>query len=261
MRAMVFGLLLVVALLTAGRAALAQSPETFEIGLSTDSISITSDFAGERLVIFGSLDNADQKILRQGGYDIIVVLEGPRRPAVVREKDRVLGLWINRGSESFETAPSSYALASTRALRDISGSGILEQLGIGIDNLRLGFNRVPGTASPNRDQYAAALRRLRGEEGLYRETTAAVQFVSPSLFRAELALPAALPVGQHLARAFLFRRGEFLRERSEPLWVRKAGFENWIFEFSKDNGFVYGILAVALAIFTGWFGRLAFKRD
>ncbi|WP_432288400.1 TIGR02186 family protein [Aminobacter sp. BA135] len=70
-------------------------PESIQIGLSTDRVAITADFAGADLTIFGALENADPLINRQGRYDVYVVLEGPARPVVVRRKSRVLGMWIN----------------------------------------------------------------------------------------------------------------------------------------------------------------------
>ncbi|MGO4836000.1 TIGR02186 family protein, partial [Rhizobiaceae sp. 2RAB30] len=84
-------------------------PETIEIGLSTDKVAITADFTGADLTIFGALDNADPLISRQGRYDVIVVLEGPARPVVVRRKDRILGMWINAESETFVNVPVSYS--------------------------------------------------------------------------------------------------------------------------------------------------------
>ncbi len=48
--------------------------ETIEIGLSTETIAIASNFGGTDLTIFGELYNADPTIQRQGHYDIIVVL-------------------------------------------------------------------------------------------------------------------------------------------------------------------------------------------
>lgn len=39
--------------------------ETIEIGLSTETIAITSNFGGTDLTIFGALDNADPMIQRQ----------------------------------------------------------------------------------------------------------------------------------------------------------------------------------------------------
>lgn len=236
-------------------------PEAFEIGLSTEEIVIASDFSGARLVVFGALDNADGRILRQGGYDIVVVLEGPQTPIVVREKERTLGLWINQGSERFDTVPASYSLASTRRLSDVAPPKILSQLSIGIDNLQMGRRAEAQAATPNRDRYADAVRRIRADRGLFRESFGRVEFVSATLFRAELSLPADLPVGRHVARAFLFRQGIFLRERSDTLWVVKSGFESTVSDIARHYGAYYGIFAVALAMATGWLGRMIFRRD
>ena len=273
--------------------------ETFEIGLSTDTISISSDFTGARLVVFGALDNADAKLLRQQRYDIVVVLVGPRSPAVVREKERTFGLWINRGSETFDAVPGSYALAATRPLADVARQELRQRLSLGIADLRLDGNAIagafgkPAPETPEEamgqvnvslaerrakaaediggksagrpavtvDDYAEALKRIRQAKGLYNQSVGAVQFVSPTLFRADLHLPADLPTGTHMARAYLFRSGVFIRESSEPLYVRKSGFESYIDDMATRHGVLYGIAAVLLAIFTGWFGRLVFKRD
>ncbi|MEF2071212.1 TIGR02186 family protein [Consotaella aegiceratis] len=245
----------------AGEPAMAQQRESFEIGLSTDRIAITSNFNGARLVIFGVLDNADYELLRQGRYDIVVALEGPRRPVVVRKKARVLGLWINRDSESFETAPASYSLASTRRLTDATREETLRQLSLGTSYLRLGLPRDAAEETAERDEFEAALRHIRETTGLYTETYGSVDFVSSTLFRADLALPADLPVGQHMARAFLFRDGIMQQARSEPLWVVKTGLESLIQDYAVRDGYLYGVFAVFLAIFTGWFGRIVFKRD
>ncbi|GGD94659.1 hypothetical protein GCM10011390_11780 [Aureimonas endophytica] len=236
-------------------------PEAFEIGLSTEEIVIAPDFSGARLVIFGVLDNADGRIMRQGGYDIVVALEGPQVPIVVREKERTLGLWINQGSERFDTVPASYSLAATRRLGDIAGPQVLSQLSIGIDNLQMSRRAEGRAALPNRDRYAEAVRRIRSDRGLFRESFGTVEFVSATLFRAELQLPADLPVGRHVARAFLFRRGVFLRERTDTLWVVKSGFESTVSNLAHRYGTYYGVFAVALAMATGWLGRMIFKRD
>ena len=265
-RALAAWLAVVIVLLVPAQAQ-QQTHETFEIGLSTDQIGITSDFTGARLVVFGALDNADGRILREQRYDIVVALVGPRRPVVVREKERTLGLWINRGSERFESPPSSYALASTRPLADIMSEANRVNLSIGIADLRLGGGGEPvaddgaQTVVPNRDEYATALRRIRENSGLYNQRFGSVQFVSPTLFRADLQLPAGLPTGEHTVRAYLFRQGVFIRGSTETLMVVKTGFESFIYGFAIDHGILYGLTAVFLAIFTGWFGRILFKRD
>ena len=79
--------------------------ERMEIGISTDEIAITSDFRGADLTIFGAIEGYDAALLAQGKYDIVVALEGPKDNATVRKKERVLGIWINTRSMTFELVP------------------------------------------------------------------------------------------------------------------------------------------------------------
>src|SRR5690606_31491195 len=116
-----FSMLLLMVMAAGEAPAQDQSPsEGVQIGLSTDAISITSDFAGANLTIFGALDNIDPQVSRQGRYDIVVVLEGPPRTVVVRKKTRVLGMWINTDSMVFVNVPASYSVAMTRPPQDIT---------------------------------------------------------------------------------------------------------------------------------------------
>ncbi|EAU42821.1 hypothetical protein FP2506_08266 [Fulvimarina pelagi HTCC2506] len=240
-------------------------PESFDIGLSSSTIGITSEFNGEDLTIFGALDNADARIQRQQRYDIVIALFGPREPIVVREKDRFFGIWINRESATIPAAPATYSLASTRPLRDITSRATRERLSLGISTLRLD-GTLPRLGEPRpllrpRQKFAEALREIKTGRGLYSETIGGVQFLGPSLFRAELRLPADLPIGQHIARAYLFREGKVIRHTSRTLTVVKVGFQAQIDAFASNYGLIFGFVAVLVAIVTGWLGRIIFKRD
>lgn len=235
----------------------AGAQEIFEIGLSVDSISVGAQFEGAQFVVFGVLDEADSETLLRGGYDIAVALEGPRRQTVVRRRERFLGLWINRGAEEFTSLPISYSLATTRPLAEIAGLDVLRQLVVGVENLPYHAGDGAGAA---REDYAEALRRLREGTGVYQEE-GQVAFMSATLFRATIPLPPDIPVGRHVVRAYLFRDGEPVLNRSQGIWVRKTGFEASISQFAARNGVAYGFIAVALALGVGWFGRFLFKRD
>ncbi len=248
----------------AATTALAQSatgpnPETIQIGLSTDTIAITAGFEGKELTVFGALNNTDPLIQRQGRYDIVVVLEGPAKDIVVRKKARLLGIWVNRASESFSGIPSSYSLASTRSMQDITDSATFAKLSLGVTGMVL--NPTFGQQRATLDAFIGALKAIKLDRGLYNERPGAVEFISPNLFRATLALSADVPVGNHLARAFLFRNGAFLKESSTSLQIVKAGFEQQIYRAAHDRSFYYGMFSVALAMLIGWLGRVMFKRD
>lgn len=234
--------------------------ETIEIGLSTETIAITSNFGGTDLTIFGALDNADPLVQRQGRYDIVVVLQGPARDLVVREKERYLGVWINAASEIFVGVPLSYLLASTRNLRDIGDEKTFRQLAVGVENFYLN-PQDPASLSGNIPKFGNELRSLKIKQGLYNQNVGGVQFVSRTLFRATLRLPANVPVGRHRARALLFRNGVFLREANAHLEIVKAGLEQSVYNAAHRHSLLYGLFAVLLAVFTGWFGRILFKRD
>jgi uncharacterized protein (TIGR02186 family) len=261
----VLGLALAGALVAA--AALAQeepapSPtqESIEIGLSTDRIAITSDFSGADLTIFGALDNPDPLINRQGRYDVVVVLEGPSRPVTVRRKSRVLGVWMNTESETFLNVPVSYSIATTRMPQDITEPAKYRQLGLGPEYIYLA--PADKTASVfTVEEFRSALRQRKLATGLYNIRVGGVQFLSQTLFRATVSLAPNVPVGTHRARAFLFRNGVFIRETSASLAIIKAGFEQSIYRAAHQDSLIYGFLAVALAILTGWLGRVVFKRD
>lgn len=234
--------------------------EKIEIGLSTDKVSITSDFAGAKLTIFGALDNLDPLVRRQSRYDIVMVLEGPQQPLTLRQKKRFLGMWINMDSRSFFEVPSSYVLTSTRALRDLADSRTLKLLSLGIDNLQLPAADGGGALDTDA-QFSRALRTLKRDRSLYIEGIGEIEFLSANLFRATLPLPANVPIGVHKARAYLFKNGVFVTETSTQMEIRKSGFEQMIFEAAHQRGFLYGIFAVVLAMLLGWLGRVVFHRD
>jgi uncharacterized protein (TIGR02186 family) len=242
------------------QAAQPPQPENIQIGQSTDHVSITAGFSGADLTIFGSLENADPLVARQGRYDVIVVLEGPARPVVVRRKDRVLGVWVNLESETFENVPISYAVATTRQLQDITEPNSYKQLSLGASNIYM-QPADPGDSPATIAEFTKALRERKSAIGLYSENVGGVQFLSQSLFRATVRLAPDIPVGTHKARAFLFKSGLFVKESSAQLEIRKSGFEQSVFRLAHNHSILYGLFAVSLAMLTGWLGRIVFRKD
>lgn len=254
--------LLLLVLMMTPTAARAQvvNDETIQIGLSTDHVALTAGFSGADLTIFGSVENADPQITRRGGYDVVVVLEGPDDAVVVRRKTRVLGMWINTRSETFVNVPISYSLATTRQPQDITDPQSYKRLSLGADSIYLQpLNKHTGPVTLQ--EFTDALRDRKKATNLYSTNYGGVQFLSQSLFRATLRLAPNVPIGTHRARAFLFKNGTFVSESSAQLEIRKSGFEQSIFDYAHQDSLTYGIFAVALAMLTGWLGRLVFRKE
>lgn len=251
------GLLLAIMASSAVRAAETPPSEEIQIGLSTDTIAITSNFSGSALTIFGSLEGADPLIQRQGRYDLIVVLEGPEAGQVVRRKNRVFGMWVNTASASFDRAPLSYISASTRDLQDITSNENFAKLSLGINALKLDSNPDKTAIA---GEFSEAFKSIKTRAQVYSESSGNVEFISESLFRATLQLPASIPIGHHRARAFLFRNGEFIRESSSDLAIIKSGAEQAIYDTARQDSVWYGFGSIFIAVAIGWLGNAVFRK-
>lgn len=238
--------------------------EDLQIGLSDDGVSIESNFAGTEVAVFGAIEDPDELALARDSYDVVVVIQGPPQAVVVRQKQRWLGIWINGDAQTFNRVPSFYTIASTGPLSEITTSETLKTLQLGFDNIQMRPLTTNDSQEDNVVQqavYKASLSRLRAANKLFVEDIGGVDFLSPTLFRARLKVPANIPIGHHRARAYLFRDGEFMITRSVLLEVAKRGFEQQTYNLAHRNGLLYGILAVLIAVLTGWLASVIFRKD
>jgi len=262
LRVLLIGLASLITAVSAADAQRQDLSERVEADVSSRRIAIESDFAGIQVVVFGAVDNSKQLYAEQNLYDIAIVIRGPNEPTVVRKKDRTMGLWINQAATVFNDVPEYYAALSTRPLTEITSTEVLERHQVGFDNLRL--SRPDGTAPAlSREQeqpFRKALIRLKEGQRLYQERSFAVAFISRSLFRATVSLPANVPVGVFEVEIFLFRGGELLDTYQTELRIEKSGFERFIYNLAYENSLIYGIVGVLVAILAGLAASAAFRK-
>jgi uncharacterized protein (TIGR02186 family) len=230
--------------------------------LSNHRVMVTSDFTGEELVLFGGIEPDSASRPRRGGYDIVVTVTGPRQTMVNFRKSRVLGIWVNTDSRVFQNAPSYLAVLSNRPLDAISSAETLRRLQLGLDNTPL-----PQRASVNiadaagDDPFRLAFIRIKADSRLYREVSNGVTFLTPSLFRASIPLPAEVPVGSYEVDVRLFADGAQIARAPAPFEVYKWGFEQVVTSAAREHGLLYGLTTAMIALATGWFASVVFRRD
>ena len=236
--------------------------ESIQMGISVDQVPIDSSFDGADIVIFGSIETKEQAALFRGEYDVVIRVEGAPEDVIIRKKERIGGIWINNQAEIYQSVPSFYSILSARPLNLISNSIELGPASLGIDNLGKNIP-VEGekTLIINPGEFSDALRRLKIQQNLFSEVPGTLKQLSPSLFRARLAIPANVPIGEHKVTAYLFRKGEILGTNESSFKIEKVGFEAWIYNLAHENGLLYGIMAVLLAIFTGWAANAIFRKN
>ena len=243
-------------LLLLGMALPAAAQEVIVAGMSQNRVSITADFDGSEILIYGAVKR-DAPPPEGGPLEVIVTVEGPSSPVAVRRKDRVAGIWVNNASVRVDSAPSFYAVATT---------GPLDYILSDTDNLRHGITlermiRAIGISdeADRAGEFVLALLRVRTNEGRYRVLEGKVELTEETLFRADVVLPANLTEGEYKVRLFLLRDKRVIASQERVIGVRKEGLERFIFNLAQEQPLAYGLLSLVLAALAGWGASAAFR--
>jgi len=214
------------------------------------------------LVLFGTIEPDAGKTTLRPAYDLVATVTGPRQTLRTRRKQRVLGIWVNVDSREFVRVPSYLAVLSNRPVAQITDPDTLRRLQIGLANFLLPQRIGPDIADTVRDDpFRQAFVRLQNQQGLYSEIGIAVTFLTPTVFRAAIPLPAAVPTGNYAIDVELFADGAMVARTNTALEVIKAGVEQYVADAARDHGLLYGFATMLMALLTGWFASVVFKRD
>jgi len=221
-------------------------------GISQDIIQITSNYTGTDIVVFGAIERAESA----QGRDIVVVVRGPDEPMTVRRRDRIAGVWVNNDAARFEGLPAYYYLASTQPIDHIAPPQALARYGIGLQAL------TPSAIGSHHDPepFRQAAIRYHRRVGLYVESPGTVDFLSETLFRTRVPVPAGVTRGQYNVEVYLFRDGEVVSAQSTPLFVDATGLERRLFNMAHNSAFTYGLACVLMSMLLGWISSVLFRR-
>jgi uncharacterized protein (TIGR02186 family) len=252
---------LTVALGTAFAASDARA-EKLIVSVSNYRVTVTPNYSGEELVLFGSIEKDNILQTVRANYDLVVTVSGPRIDLVTRRKERKFGIWINTDYRQFLKVPTYLALFSNRPFDAIASLEIQRRQQLGIKNVLLTQRVGPDYADvvPD-DPFRKAFVRLRTEHGLYRESTSAVTFLTPTLFRTGIPLPAEVPIGDYEVEIKLFADGALLTQTQTSFEIVKVGFEQFVANTARHNGFTYGLVTACMALMTGWMASIVFRKD
>lgn len=236
--------------------------ERLVVSLSNHRVAVTSNFVGEELVLFGTIEPNPITSPLRPPYDLVVTVTGPRQTLRTRRKQRMLGIWVNTDSREFVSVPSYLAVLSNRPVSNIANQDTLRRLQVGLDNFLLPQRIGVDVADTVRDDpFRRAFVRLQTQQGLYRESGTAVTFLTPTVFRAAIPMPAAVPTGSYGINVELFAGGVLVARTNSALEVIKTGFEQYVADAARDYGLLYGMATALMALLIGWFASVVFARD
>ena len=229
--------------------------ESVVIGMDKEKVAITATFDGSQILLFGAVKR--DKPAPIGDIQIIVSIAGPSEPISVHKKSKVFGIWMNTDTVEVDSAPSFYAVATSTDFSSTIND---------TDDLRykVSIPRAIRSVSASLDvldtaSFSDAVIRIRSEKGLYQLLENTVDIDEQTLFRTSIHMPGDISDGDYTARILLTRNGNVIDEFSTIIDVRKVGLERFLFNLSRENPLLYGLMSIAIAIFAGWAASLLFR--
>lgn len=222
--------------------------------ISQHEVQVRQGFVGTELLLFGAILTPEGARAGQD-YDIVVVLKGPTRSIVLREKQRIAGIWVNADSTEFRSAPTFFAVASSKPIKQIVDDKTAAIYELGLPWLQLS---PIGAYNPKEQaRFSGGLVDLMQREGLYKDDPRGVKVSQQVLYQARIKLPSSVQTGTYTAETFAINQGRVVASAISRVEVKKLGFERGVAQFAEYNGFFYGLLAVAISVLMGFVaGRL-----
>lgn len=216
--------------------------------LSLRQIEIDSGFKGTEILLFGARNDAG---------DIVVVIRGPESSYIVRKKERVAGIWMNKQQATFNNTHGFYNVSSSRPMEEIKNDYLLASLEIGVENIVFPIEAEEGIDTV---EFQKAFLERKQQNSLYFPVIGDVSFIGDTLFRTIIKFPDNIPRGTYTAEVYLFSDGQLSGVQSTPLLVKKKGFDAFVFDFAYSYPALYGILAVIIALVAGWLAGAIFRK-
>jgi uncharacterized protein (TIGR02186 family) len=226
-----------------------ETPELI-VDLSRPRLSITSAFQGESILLFGMFDPP--------GEIVVVVIGPPARETVLR-KQRVLGLWLNTGRQAFDDVPAYYSIAASQPLQRLLARSAGGEI-LSLEDRLQSVQSVGQREHEDLTRFRLGLVEVKRREGLYPAAIGQVTIQANRLFRVELPFPSRLPEGTYEVRTYLLREGGIVAAVSRPLPVGKVGFSAQLAGWADNEGPLYGLGAIFMALLVGWAGGAVMRR-
>ncbi len=209
--------------------------ERLIVSVSNHRVTVTSNYSGEELVLFGSVEKDDETPADRTHYDLVVTVSGPRADMVTRRKERKFGIWINTDYRQFLQVPSYLAIFANRPIDAIAPPEVQRRQQLGLNNVLLTQRVGPDYAD--------------------------VVPIEPTLFRTGIPLPAEVPIGTYDVDIKLFADGTLVTRTETTFEIVKVGFEQFVATTARQNGFAYGLVTAFMALMTGWMASVVFRKD
>jgi uncharacterized protein (TIGR02186 family) len=221
-----------------------------------EDINITASFDGAKITVYGAID---PKLYNDSV--IIITILGPPSKLKVSKKKKYFGIWLVSANDTkLLNAPGYYALATNNTNFTLADNALLKENQIGWENIQI--NMVNGVIlKEDKEEYKNILKLFYKKRNLLVIEKSGIEIFEDTLFRADFELPGITPIGEYKVNTLLVNKeGVLLSSWHNNVKVTKDGLGAFLYDYSKEHSFLYGVFAALGAILLGFTASEIFRR-
>jgi hypothetical protein len=196
------------------------------------------------------------------GSDAVIEVVGKETGEQLLRKGRFWVIWMNMGEIDVEGAPCLYLAMSTKP-GSLSQAGVDAPCGYNVLQKRVSFSG--GVGGFSRSKIMKEFIKLKESEKLYGVFPGALKVSHPvdgdrSVVQGTFTIPSRVAPGTYWVRLSVIRNGRMVKSESVPLEIRMVSMPALLSSLAYEHGALYGLLAIVVAVFFGYFTGVVFKR-
>lgn len=236
---------------------------TLTIKTNHDRIKVNFFYHGDKVTVSGKSD-AD--------LDLIVKITSPEIHQVMKKKGKVAGLlWMNVGTLNFEHVPNLYFLHTTGKLDLLLDRDEMDKYIIGYPSL---FKHIEITTEEktkanalieaDKERWFKEYAKFKESSRLYNvsEGDVSVKKDEKGLqdYHIRIRWPYQAPPGEYTITVYGIRDKNVIETAEAKVFVEQVGGVRTLADMAKNNGALYGIISIVVAVAAGFGVGMIFRK-
>jgi uncharacterized protein (TIGR02186 family) len=201
--------------------------------------------------------------ISEPGTDLIIKLTSPEGHETLREKGKVGGLlWMNVGELKINRVPNVYFLHSTKKIGDLLSPQEIRKYGLGYDALRDHVEMDPVADAAEKAKWFAEFVKFKESSQLYETSSGQISLTEKNGKQNYYILtqwPYQAPPDHYTVTVYAVKDRKVVETATSQVLVEQVGMVRSFSDMAKNNGALFGLLAIATALGAGFGVGMIFR--
>ena len=225
------------------------------INANHDHITIDFFYHGSTVSVSGASDTET---------DLVIKITAPDGHEALKQKGRAAGfLWMNIGTFKFEHAPYLYFVHSTKKIEDIISPEEMEKSVIGYPALNKHIEIIPVSNDEERTKWFNEFIHYKEDSRLYAASSGQIKTTNENgrqKYYMQTAWPYQAPPGKYLVTVYAVKDKKVIEKAEADVTVEQSGIVKTLSDMAKNNGALYGIISIVIALGAGFGVGMIFRK-